>query len=225
MVIAKSSQTALNYLMLHKLSVIQMAMQFTLHIKPTRLPLLRKHCSRCACNLYYCSEKFKVNSDEKNIDVWIIYRCLNCDETYNISVVSKADKYSINSYQFNKFYKNDKQTVFAYAFDSMTATKNNTFMEYGTTGYTLSGDACTCIEKIFNSNCESVEIGIACMFDIHIRLSNIMKKLIGISSGQFKEMIDNEIITVQGVDNIKGYKVGHGAIISLKKNRLESYLT
>lgn len=129
----------------------------------------------------------------------------------------------MNGYLLNQFYKNDQQTVFAYAFDRMATTENHAFMEYGMTGYRLSGDACTCMEKIFNSDCDAVEIGIACMFDMQIRLSNIMKKLIGISSAQFKEMIDNKIITVQGVENIKGYQVRNGSVIVLNKNRLEEY--
>ena len=42
-------------------------------------PKLQKDCSRCANTEFVCSEKFRINSCKKMTDVWLIYKCTQCD--------------------------------------------------------------------------------------------------------------------------------------------------
>ncbi|MCD8268591.1 MAG: DUF1062 domain-containing protein [Parabacteroides sp.] len=31
-----------------------------------------------------------MNSQKRNLDVWLIYRCLECDSTYNLTILSRT---------------------------------------------------------------------------------------------------------------------------------------
>lgn len=53
-------------------------------IAPKTAPRPLISCSRCGTVKAYCSSgKFRVNANGKRIDVWLIYRCIDCDNSWN----------------------------------------------------------------------------------------------------------------------------------------------
>lgn len=57
------------------------------------------------------------------IDVWLIYKCLKCDNTCNITILSRTRPELINKDLYQNFMKNDEETAEYYAFDLQTAQK------------------------------------------------------------------------------------------------------
>ncbi|WP_099371564.1 DUF1062 domain-containing protein [Sphingobacterium sp. 1.A.5] len=66
-----------------------MVQEFKLEVIVKNTPLLKKKCSRCDSYRYYCSERFRGNAQKKNIDIWLIYKCTNCDSTYNATILTR----------------------------------------------------------------------------------------------------------------------------------------
>ena len=59
-------------------------------IAPEIAPQPLINCNRCGTvKAYRCSEKFRVNANGKRIDVWLIYRCVDCDNSWNFGIFER----------------------------------------------------------------------------------------------------------------------------------------
>lgn len=48
---------------------------------------ISRHCPRCKSDQSFASSgKFRVNAQKKLIDVWLIWRCVACDQTWNHAI-------------------------------------------------------------------------------------------------------------------------------------------
>jgi hypothetical protein len=53
-------------------------------------PPIAWHCPTCRrTERFACSERFRANANGKLVDIWLIYRCVRCDQTKNITVVER----------------------------------------------------------------------------------------------------------------------------------------
>lgn len=57
----------------------------------SRLPVIR-YCKKCGKKTeYICSGLFRVNAQHKYLDIWLIYKCSNCDSTWNSTIYSRVN--------------------------------------------------------------------------------------------------------------------------------------
>lgn len=85
-----------------------MKTEYIWKIKVNNTPALKRKCNRCDCNSFYCSNKFRMNAQKRNLDVWLIYRCAACDSTYNLTILSRTKPERIDKELFRKFLENDE---------------------------------------------------------------------------------------------------------------------
>jgi len=90
-------------------------MKFTLIPKST--PIIIRKCARCEQNRFASSDKFRVNANKKVIDVWLIYKCLSCENTLNVSILTRKSVASIDRKLLEGFHMNDRDLAWQYAFD------------------------------------------------------------------------------------------------------------
>jgi hypothetical protein len=59
-------------------------------VTSTATPPIDWHCPTCRrTERFACSERFRANANGKLVDIWLIYRCVRCDATKNITVVER----------------------------------------------------------------------------------------------------------------------------------------
>ena len=59
-------------------------------VTSTATPPITWHCPTCRRReRFACSERFRANANGKLVDIWLIYRCVQCDQTKNITVVER----------------------------------------------------------------------------------------------------------------------------------------
>ena len=59
------------------------------------LPVL-KYCKKCGRkNLFACSRQFRVNAQRRYLDIWLIYKCCDCNTTWNATVYSRISPQAI----------------------------------------------------------------------------------------------------------------------------------
>jgi len=63
------------------------------------------------------SDKFRVNAQRQKIDVWLIYKCLDCDDTWNCPIISRRTPKEIGAARYLKFEQNDRHLAWSCAFD------------------------------------------------------------------------------------------------------------
>jgi hypothetical protein len=66
---------------------------------------------------YRCSEKFRVNANGKRIDVWLIYRCIECDNSWNFGILERCNRRDIEPALLQAFESNDPTLARRHAFD------------------------------------------------------------------------------------------------------------
>jgi len=85
---------------------------------PLSVPKLIRQCPRCNGNTFCSSDKFRVNANKKIIDAWLIYKCSQCEFTWNNSILRRTPVSKINKTLFKRLQDNDKTLAWQYAFDT-----------------------------------------------------------------------------------------------------------
>ena len=181
-------------------------------------PLLIKKCSHCDSDRFYCSDKFRMNAQKKNIDVWLIYRCVKCDNTCNLTLLSRSKPDLIDKTLFHSFSMNDKDTAWKYAFSTEMERKNNLRLDYGSVEYEVIPN--TSLEDLLNLSNEVIKIHIKYEFEFDLKLSSLIKRCFSLSANQVKRMFENGIITISGNKPPQKHKVKDGDMILIQREGL-----
>ncbi|RVD54674.1 DUF1062 domain-containing protein [Mesorhizobium sp. M2D.F.Ca.ET.185.01.1.1] len=89
-------------------------------IAPAIAPRPLINCNRCGgVRPYKYSEKFRVNANGKRIDVWLIYRCTGCDNSWNRTILERCNRRDIEPALLAAFESNDPAFVRRHAFDTV----------------------------------------------------------------------------------------------------------
>lgn len=158
---------------------------FTWEIKVKNTPLLIKKCSHCESDRFYCSDKFRMNAQKKNIDVWLIYRCVKCDNTCNMTLLSRTKPDLINKKLFHSFSMNDREVAWQYAFSAGMASKNKLQIDYDSVEYEVISNIS--FEDIMNMNNAIISIRIECDFELNLKLLSLIKRCFSLSTTRLKQ--------------------------------------
>lgn len=190
----------------------------TWEVKVKNTPLLIKKCSHCDSDRFYCSDKFRMNAQKKNIDVWLIYRCVKCDNTCNLTLLSRSKPDLIDKTLFHSFSMNDKDAAWKYAFSTEMERKNNLRLDYGSVEYEVGPD--TSLEDLLNLSNEVIKIHIKCEFEFDLKLSSLIRRCFSLSANQVKRMFEDSIITISGNKPPQKHKVKDGDMILIQREEL-----
>ena len=60
-------------------------------------PSVIQYCKKCGKRTEYISSgQFRVNAQRKYLDTWLIYKCSNCDTTWNAAIYSRINPQNIS---------------------------------------------------------------------------------------------------------------------------------
>lgn len=200
-----------------------MQKEFTWAVSPNNTPLLKKSCSHCDSKQFYCSEKFRINAQKKNVDVWLIYRCVKCDSTYNLTIFSRTRPTAIDSILFNKFQNNDTELAWKYAFSEEMRRKNKVEADLATVAYALQLDQISS-DELLSLNERILTFEVDYPFDFQLRLSSLIRTCLNLSSRQLDQLIIQEAITVAGKQLQKKHKLKDKDRIEIDCKKLKSVL-
>ena len=190
----------------------------TWEVKVNNTPSLIKKCSHCDSDRFYCSGKFRMNAQKKNIDVWLIYRCVKCDNTCNLTLLSRSKPDLIDKTLFHSFSMNDKDTAWKYAFSTEMERKNNLRLDYDSVEYEVIPN--TSLEDLLNLSNEVIKIHIKCEFEFDLKLSSLIRRCFSLSANQVKRMFEDGIITITGNKPPQKHKVKDGDMILIQREGL-----
>lgn len=190
-------------------------------VKVKNIPLIIRKCNRCSNNSFYCSEKFRINAQKKNIDIWLIYKCVKCNYTYNMTILPRTKPESINKDLFNKFSENNSEIVWKYAFSQEIARKNNVKLDFGSVEYDITFDNIS-IEDILNFDREILAFKIEYPFDFRLKLSSVIRTCLNLSANQLNQLIEAKVISVGAKHLQKKHKVRNQDVVQVNKKGLKN---
>ncbi|WKX73846.1 DUF1062 domain-containing protein [Streptomyces sp. XD-27] len=74
---------------------------------PTCLPIVLRHCHRCASGHFRASGKFRVNANHKLLDAWLLALCTECGDTTKLAVLERMNMRSVQPELLNLLHDND----------------------------------------------------------------------------------------------------------------------
>ena len=197
-------------------------------LNPINLPIIRRNCPKCnEKSSYINTERFRVNANKSNIDVWLIYQCEKCKSTWNMTIYERIKPYGINKDEYEKFLSNDKELAREYAFNLSIYSKNKAEVILEDVNYELIQKELeayyTCetptpkgIEardsrkkQVFGSllNENEFVIFIDCKYPIELRVDKLLSDKLGVSRSQIKSMHKKGLILIKDDKNSLNAKV------------------
>lgn len=201
-----------------------MEKEYIWEVKVKSTPALKKKCNRCSCDRFYCSNKFRMNSQKKNIDVWLIYRCTECDSTYNLSILSRTKPEQINKDLFFKFSANDETMAWEYAFSSEIGRKNGVELDYSGVEYEILHDNIS-IDDILNMEDEIIVFKVHTRFEFGLKLSSVVRLCLGLSANQLTQLIKTKAIFTPEDYPLKKHKVKNGDVVLISKEQVRACIS
>lgn len=167
------------------------------------LPVL-KYCKKCGKkSAFICSGQFRVNAQRRCLDIWLIYKCLRCDTTWNATIYSRVSPQLLPANLLDDFYKNDEKLVKQYAMNSDFLRGNG--VEVGLPSYSVAGNN-------FYLD-ETVELEIKCKYLCSIKVSSIVREKLHLSQKEYLQLILDGRIKSISDQNLKNCRLKNGIIL------------
>lgn len=155
-------------------------------------PSAIRYCKKCGKKTeYICSGLFRINAQRKYLDIWLIYRCSDCDSTWNMTIYSRINPKSIDLKTLDGFHSNNKELAKKYAMDTDLIGKNGA--EASLPKYKILGD-----DINFDT---PIELHIKSFYQSRVKVASLLREKMNLSKKAFEQMITRGIIrSVEGLD-------------------------
>jgi hypothetical protein len=167
-------------------------MTATWHIKPLNTPVVMRNCSHCGGRSeFVCSSKFRVNAQQKHIDVWLIYNCNKCGCSWNMTILSRVSPVDIGRELYDEFLDNSAGLATRYAFDADLLRRNGVRICCDDVTYDIEGDSIS-LEHLNN---EDITVHIKSPYQMPLRLDKLLREKLGVSRSRLEECFRQRLIT------------------------------
>ncbi|ESW73374.1 MULTISPECIES: DUF1062 domain-containing protein [unclassified Mesorhizobium] len=161
-------------------------------ITPEIAPRPLVHCNRCSVvKAYRCSGKFRVNANGKRIDVWLIYRCIDCDNSWNFGIFERCNRRDIEPALLAALESNDPALARRHAFD-VVALRNRVgrveeFPDVAVHKHRLGGEG---------RPAAALEIRLGLEMPTSLRLDRLLAGELGISRSRLQALEEKRLLVV-----------------------------
>ena len=185
----------------------------TWEVIPQKLPAVTHWCKKCGKKTpFICSERFRVNAQQKNLDIWLIYKCEKCDTTWNAEVYARIPPQKLDNTLLERFHCNDRELAARYALDMGFLQKN--LVQPEEFPYSVEG-------PVFDPK-ENTELTIRCAFPLPIRVSRVIRGKLEISQKEFLSWIEAGQIRSIPPKDLKKCRLGDGILLVFENRNFRS---
>ena len=159
---------------------------------------------------FYSSGKFRVNANNKSLDVWLIYNCEKCDTTHNVRIYSGINPKQLDNTVLERFMNNDSELALFYGTSKNLFSSNNEVIDSNSLEYSISSRNNMNVSEAILEN-EDILITIDNKYELRLRTEKILATILGISRSSVKKYIklehiifDNDYLQQNNTILIKG---------------------
>jgi len=174
-----------------------MQSQLVWKVIPTCPPCVVRRCEQCGRpRSFGCSEKFRVNANQKKLDAWLIYKCEACEATWNCALFSCIGPRSIDPDLFERLQHNDQRTAWAYAFDYALLKRNGVVVDTSI-AYSVVGEEIDCQTPPQGQ----VTIVLTSEYRLPVRLDTLLSHRLGLTRSQLEALVDSGGLRIDSESN------------------------
>lgn len=157
-------------------------------------PTITRHCKKCNRDMEFsCSERFRINAQGKYLDVWLIYNCKKCKTSWNSTIFSRVHTNKMDQELLALFQNNDPMLARQYGSDRTILNQN---------GVTLRRVEYEILGERFELD-EPVILEIQSDFPLKIKLFNLLKAKLDLSTSELKQFLKEGAIQGAAVNCFK----------------------
>lgn len=173
--------------------------QATWRVRSIGLPTLNRYCKKCKqVAEFECSEMFRVNAQRKMLDVWLIYKCIECGCTWNAPILSRVRVSAAQDDDLAGYTENSPDLVANHAFDFQLLKRLGA--EVNLPPYVIDGEALPPGENVL--------LLIENPLNLPLRIESVIRKGLGCSKRHFLNLMERKVVSCRdGIDLTKA-KVG-----------------
>lgn len=173
-------------------------------VKFSSPPKTLRHCKKCGAKTEYISSGlFRVNAQQKSLDIWLVYRCVHCKTTWNLPIHSRINPKSISANLLAKFTNNDAKLALQYAMDAELLKRNGAETE--TPPYKISGEIIDFTQD--------TKVQIICPHPLKVRVSKIIRQKLSLSKKAFDKLASKGFIQLKNGADLHKSKAHHNLTI------------
>ncbi|MFG3554394.1 DUF1062 domain-containing protein [Micromonospora sp. NPDC047557] len=99
-------------------------------VVPTCLPIIRRRCHVCASAHLRSSGKFRVNANQKLIDIWLLALCAGCGDTVKLTVLERTTVRTIRPELLDQLHDNDRRLIAELLQDPVVQRRNRFVLDW-----------------------------------------------------------------------------------------------
>ncbi len=170
-------------------------------------PTAVRYCKHCSLRTAFVSSGlFRVNAQQKALDVWLIFKCPNCDTTWNCTVLSRVNPHALPPDLLEGFHANSGELAMHYATDTALLKRNGT--EPGASKIEILG------EKVDFT--EPVRIELTAEWPSEQKAAAAIREKFGISRSQFDRLCESGRICCVSGQNLKKCKLTGTIVLEVR---------
>ena len=163
-----------------------------------RTPTAARYCKRCGEKTEFeSSGLFRVNAQQKLLDIWLIYNCQVCDTTWNLTVLSRINANTIKQEILEKYTNNDHELATIHATDSALIKHN--------------GAECGIAEaEVIGTEYDwkdTAEIHMVSKWSLQNKAASLIRQKLSLSGNAFDKMCEEGKITCLSGHNLRKCKI------------------
>lgn len=167
-------------------------------------PALLRYCKKCGKKSeYICSGEFRINAQQKALDIWLIYKCVHCSTTWNSAVFSRVSPKKLGTGLLDRFFCNDENLAMQYAMNYPLLQRNGAEIKmppFQVIGEDVPPGKTACVK-------------IHSQYILPLKVSSVLRMKLGISQREFDALLQaNRIMSNTGQD-LKKCKVSSTEIV------------
>lgn len=146
-----------------------------LRLVALQTPAVVRHCVHCGGSRPFVSrDRFRVNANRRRIDVWLIYGCSTCGETWKRPIHERCPVERLGPATYEAFASNDRALARRIAFDTPGLRQH---------GLEVDADVDYMIDGELPETCGNQPIAATLCLDdpIEVRLDRLLCRVLGLS--------------------------------------------
>ena len=170
-------------------------------------PTAVRYCKHCGARTAFVSSGlFRVNAQQKILDVWLIFKCPNCDTTWNCTILSRVNPRALPPDLLEGFHANDAELAMRYASDAALLKRNGSepgIPEIEVLGEEIDFTEPVCVELISEWPAE-------------YKAAAAVREKLGISRSQFDRLFESGKIRCISGQNLKKCRLAGTIILEIE---------
>ncbi|WET82017.1 DUF1062 domain-containing protein [Amycolatopsis sp. QT-25] len=150
-------------------------------VVPTCLPLVLHRCHACASGRFRASGKFRVNANHKLVDVWLLVRCVACENTAKLTILERVHVRSVRPELLARLHENDLGLAAELLQDPAVLHRNRIALDW---------DGAWRLDTGSSRDWTFLDVSVRFAARIPVRPARLIAEGCGLSRGEVKRLIE-----------------------------------